>query len=129
MMNKILEFTPMEPLLSNRWLIKLNGLHIEPFLFRKYKIYNQGDDIIFTTQFFETVQHSYNPKDFFNIEDITIEYLDPVGDVVNGLTFKPKGINFKRKHSYSNNNLMITKLRTIIDAKTLTLIYKNTENE
>jgi hypothetical protein len=127
-MSKTIEFKQIEPLKSNRWIIKLNGLNVDPYLFRKYKIYNEGEEIIFKTDFFETVQHSYNPKDIFNIEDIIIEYLDPIGDVVNGLTFKPKGINFKREHSYSDNKLMITKLRIIIDTETLKLLNKTTEN-
>lgn len=127
-MSKILEFPIVEPLKSNRWVIKLQGMDVHPYLFRKYKMFNEGEDIIFTTEFMETVIHSYNPKDIFNIDKITIEYLSPVGDVVNGLSFTPKGINFERKHSYSDDNLMITKLRFIIDANTLTLLFKTEEN-
>jgi hypothetical protein len=127
-MSKILEFPIVEPLKSNRWLIKLQGMDIHPYLFRKYKMFNEGEDIILTTEFMETVVHSYNPKDIFNIDKVTIEYLSPVGDVVNGLSFTPKGINFERKHSYSDDNLMITKLRIIIDTETLKLLNKTTEN-
>lgn len=126
-MSKNLEF-PIEPLKSNRWLIKLQGMDISSYLFRKYKMFNEGEDIIFTTEFMETVAHSYNPKDIFNIDKVTIEYLSPVGDVVNGLSFIPKGINFKRKHSYSDDKLMITKLRFVINLDTLTLLFKTGEN-
>ena len=120
-MSKILEFPIVEPLKSNRWLIKLQGMDIHPYLFRKYKMFNEGEDIILTTEFMETVVHSYNPKDIFNINKVTIEYLSPVGDVVNGLSFTPKGINFERKHSYSGDDLMITKLRVIIGETDLLL--------
>lgn len=113
----------IEPLKSNRWVIKFEGMDVPSYLFRKYKIYNEGDEIIFTTEFFESVQWSHNVKDIFNIQKVIIEYLSPVGDVVNGLTFFPKGINFERKHSYSDDGLMITKLRFIIDVNTLSLIY------
>lgn len=120
--------TLIEPLKSNRWVIKFQGIDISPYLFRKYKIYNEGEEIIFTTEFFESVQWSYNIKDIFNIESVIIEYLSPVGDVVNGIKFIPKGINFERKHSYSDDGLMITKLRFIIDTNTLTLLFKTEEN-
>jgi hypothetical protein len=120
---KKLIFNPVEPLKSNRWIIKLNGMDIPPYLFRKYKIYNEGDEIIFKTEFFETIEWSYNIKDIFNIDEVTIEYLSPVGDVINGVKFKTKGINFERKHSYSDDDLMITKLRLIIDVKSLELLY------
>lgn len=126
-MSKNLQF-PIEPLISNRWLIKLQGMDIHPFLFRKYKMFNKGEDVIFTTEFMETVNHSYNPKDIFWIDKVTIEYLDPVGDVVNGLSFIPKGINFKRNHSYSDDKLMITKLRFVVNLDTLTLLFKTEEN-
>jgi len=121
--------TLIEPLNSNRWVIKFQGMDISPYLFRKYKIYNEGEEIIFTTEFFESVQWSYNIKDIFNIESVIIEYLSPVGDVVNGIKFIPKGINFERKHSYSDDGLMITKLRFIIDTNTLSLLYKTTNEE
>ena len=127
-MKQNLKFEAVEPLKSNRWLIKLQGMDIHPYLFRKYKMFNEGEDIILTTEFMETVVNSYNPKDIFNIDKVTIEYLSPVGDVVNGLSFIPKGINFERKHSYSDDNLMITKLRFIINVNTLTLLFKTEED-
>jgi hypothetical protein len=118
----------VEPLMSNRWVISTEGLEINSYLFRNYTIFNEGEDIIFKTEFFETVLHSYNPKDILNITKVKIEYLDPTGKCVNGLTFEPKGINFKRKHSYSDSNLMVTKLRLIIDTKKLALLSKTEEN-
>jgi len=75
----------IEPLKSNRWVIKFEGMDISPYLFRKYKIFNEGDEIIFTTEFFESVQWSYNLKDIFNIQKVVIEYLDPIGDVVKNI--------------------------------------------
>lgn len=127
-MSKISDFRPIEPLKSNRWVIKFKGMDIDPYLFRKYKMYNEGEDIIFTTEFMETVEHCYNPKDIFNVELVTIEYLDPTGVTVNGLSFSPRGINFKRKHSYSDDDFMITKLRFVVDTKTLIPIFKNSED-
>jgi len=118
------EFKIVEPLKSNRWLIKTEGMEIEPYLFRKYKISNEGEDIIFKTEFYETVEQSYNPKDILNIVGFTIEYLDPTGIMINGLKFDVRGINFEQKMSYGKDKLMITKIRVIINKDTLTLINK-----
>jgi hypothetical protein len=110
-----IEFRLMEPLMENRWIIRTHPLEISPYLFRKYKMFNEGEQIILKTKFFETVECSYNPKDLLKITDITIEYLDPTGVVVGGLKMIVKGLNFEREHRYSGDNLMMTKLRVIID--------------
>lgn len=115
---------PIEPLKSNRWLIITEGLEIAPFLFRKYKIFNDGKEIIFTTEFIETVHNTYNPKDLLNIVGITIEYLDPTGCAVQKLKFDVKGLNFKIKQSYSKDTLQTTKLRFVVNSDTLSLKNK-----
>lgn len=109
-----MKFENFEPLQGNRWIINTHPISIIPYLFRKYKMYNEGELIIFETEFIETVMDTYNPKELLEITDITLEYLDPIGSVVGGLIMKVNGINFKRKHSYSGNDLMITKLRIVI---------------
>jgi hypothetical protein len=114
-------FEPIEPLKSNRWIIKTEGTEIKPFLFRKYKIFNEGEEIIFTTEFFETVNDAYNPKDLLNIFGVTIEYVDPIGEVIHKLKFDVKGLNFEIKQSYSKDKLQITKLRFIVNKDTLRL--------
>jgi hypothetical protein len=118
-------FEPVEPLKSNRWLIRTEGMDIEPFLFRKYKLFNEGEDIIFTTEFYETVAQSYNPKDLLNIVGFSIEYLDPIGTNVSELKFDVKGINFKRKDSYSKDDLMITKLRVVVNKDSMKILKQN----
>lgn len=118
------DFHLVEPLRSNRFLISFNGVDVPQYLFRKYKIFNVGDDLIFTTEFFETVNYSFNPKDFFNITGVKIEYLDPTGVSVNALSFNVVGSNYKIEQSYENDNLQTNKFRFIIDKKTMELIYK-----
>jgi len=120
-MEKLKQFIGVEPLMENRWIIKTHPININPYLFRKYKMYNEGEIIVFKTEFFETVMDTYNPKELLEITDITLEYLDPTGVVVGGLKMIVKGINFERKHSYSENDLMITKLRVIIGETDLLL--------
>lgn len=125
MRNKIIEFNFKEPLKSNRWLIRTYPTQIHPYLFRKYKLYNEGETIILTTEFMETVQVSYNPKDLLEITDIRLEYLDPVGEVVSGLNMIVKGINFEKKHSYKKDKLLLTKMRFVIDI--IEPIFSNTQ--
>jgi len=120
-MEKLKQFIGVEPLMENRWIIKTHPININPYLFRKYKMYNEGEIIVFKTEFFETVMDTYNPKELLEITDITLEYLDPTGVVFGVLKMIVKGINFERKHSYSENDLMITKLRVIIGETDLLL--------
>lgn len=128
-MSNLTNFKPVEPLKSNRFLIKIEGVDIPEYLFRGYKLFNEGDEMIFTTSFYETVNYSFNPKDFFNIISVNIEYLDPVGSVVNGLKFDVKGSNFKRKQSYAKDDLQINKLRFVVDINTITPYFKNSETQ
>jgi len=121
-------FEPVEPLKSNRFLIKTEGVEIKPFLFRKYKIYNEGPDIIFKTEFYETVIDSVNPKNLLELKSITIEYLDSTGAIVNSLNFEVNGINFKQKQSYAKDNLQITKLRVLINKDSLKLLTSKIKN-
>ncbi len=108
-----MEFNPIEPLIENRWIIKTYPTGISPYLFRKYKIYNEGADIILKTEFIETVTDTFNPSDLLNITNVNIDYLAPTGEVVGGIMFEVKGINFEQKHSYSGKDLKLTKLRII----------------
>jgi hypothetical protein len=126
-MNDLLKFEPVEPLIENRYLINIIGAYIPQFLFRKYKIYNEGEELIFSTEFYETVNFSFNPKDFFDITDVKIDYLSPIGDVINSLVFKIKGSNFEKEQSYSGVDLQTNKLKFIIDKETMNLVFKSNE--
>lgn len=125
-MSKITEFTPIEPLKSNRFIIKFNDeVKIPEYMFRSFKIYNEGENLIFKTKIFQTVDYSFNPSDLFKITDVTIQYLAPTGVVVNGLKFKPKGSNMKYKNDYVDDNLSIIKFRFVVDIDSLSLLHKN----
>jgi hypothetical protein len=126
------QFEQFEPLKTNRWLIEFDGMNIKPYLFRKYKIYNEGENMIFTTEFLETVLDTINPKEFFNIVGVKIQYLDSTGAVVNGLQFDIKGMNFEQKMSYGKDKFKTTKLKFIINSDTilpLHIIEKKDENK
>jgi hypothetical protein len=74
---------------------------------------------MFSTEVYETVQFQINPKDLFNIEDVTIEFLDPVGTVVNGFIFNPKSIQFEQSGDYGSDDLLNYKILMEIDKTTL----------
>jgi hypothetical protein len=70
------------------------------------------------------LQFQINPKDLFNIEEVTIEFLDPIGNVVNGLVFNPKTIQFEQSGDYGSDDLLNYKILMEIDKETLHPIYK-----
>jgi hypothetical protein len=125
MENKMFEFRAYEPLRANRWIIETSPTEITPYLFRKYRMFNEGDKIVFKTEFLETVDISYNPLDLMEITDITLKYLDPVGEVVGGFKMIVGGLNFDKKHSYSDDEFLITKMRFVIEQ--IQPLYKKSE--
>ena len=123
---KLSKFKTVEPLKSNRWIISFNNdVEVPEYLFNRYKIKNEGEDLVLTTKMFNTVHYSFNPADLFKITEVTIKYLDPIGKVVNGLVLPIKGSNVEIKCSYKDDNLMFTNFRFIVDVTNMRLIYKN----
>jgi hypothetical protein len=113
----------IEPAKTNRFVIKLKGADIPPYLFRKYKLYNEGDEIIFVTEFMETVNYTFNPVDFFKITDVEIEYLDPTGVKHNSIIFSVQGSNFKKIGDYSDDNMTTIKIRFVAKTETIKVEY------
>lgn len=126
-MANLMNFKPIEPLKSNRWIIKTIPNIIDSFLFRKYKFYNDGDKLSFETEFYETVDGVVVPNEIMNITDIQLEYLDPIGTVVAGYHIKIKGVNFIKEHAYDDDGLLVTQLFFVV--KDVHPLYvKNTES-
>ena len=113
-MKKIIKFEPMEPLKSNRWILRTHPLNINYHLFNEYKLYYDGNEMVLKTQFMESVDKSYNPKDLLEITDVTIEYLNPTGKTVSGLKMIIDSVNFVRKDSYKKDKIMKTKLKFVV---------------
>lgn len=126
-MVKISEFPKaVEPLMSSRFIIKFNEeVTIPEYLFRNFKIYNEGESLIFRTEMYQTVDYSFNPSDLFKMTSVTIHYLDPVGEVVNGINFNLKGSNLIYKNDYRDDGLSILKFQFVIDVESMKLIYQN----
>ena len=125
-MPELTKFTPVEPLKSNRFIIKFNKeVTVPEYLFRSFKIYNEGEKLIFKTKMYQTVNYSFNPADLFKITSVTIEYLDPIGEVVNGLNFDVQCSNLSFKNDYLEDNLSIIDFQFVINPDTMKLIYQN----
>ena len=95
------------------------------FIFRNFKIYNQGEDIIFETKIWQTSTYTFNPGDFYRIVGVRIDYLDPIGATANGYTFNVKGSNFKIKKSYEDDGISTVKFRFVVDISSIKLLNKN----
>ena len=74
---------------------------------------------------YQTVNYSFNPADLFKITSVTIEYLDSIGEVVNGLSFDVQGSNLSYKNDYSDDNLSMIDFQFVISPETMKLIYQN----
>lgn len=124
-----LVFEAVEPLMANRWMIETAPIRINPYLFRKYRMFNEGEEIVFKTEFMETIKDAYTPTELMNITDIKLKYLDPTGESVFELDMNVNGLNFDKKHSYSDNDLLITKMRFIIGRINYTKAIKDEDKK
>jgi hypothetical protein len=115
----------IEPLMANRYAIEVVGTEIPSYLFREFKIFNEGDELIFTTEFYETVNFCFNPNEFFKITAVKILYLDPIGSVVNELLFETKSMNYEKTASYGSDDLLTNKMRFVIGKHTTSLLIEN----
>ena len=124
--DKQLYKVPYEPLKENRFLIDLIDSDIPPYLVNDYTLYNNGGEIFyFEVNFIELLNFVYNPKDIFKIESVQIKYLDPIGEVINGLTFKVKDVSFERNQSYKNDKIQINKLKFKVVFNSIEILDKN----
>lgn len=122
--NDFKEFQQIEPLKNNRFLITFKDVNVPQYFFRNYEMYNEGEEMIFTTEFLESVVYTFNPKDFFKINTVKLEYLDPIGDIVGGLMFNVKGSNFSKKGDYSDDSIQTTQLRFVVDIDSIDTLFE-----
>jgi hypothetical protein len=118
-------FKMIEPLKKNRFLISFNGLEIPEYCFRHFKMYNEGEELIFETSIWQTINYTFNPKGIFDIVGVKVELLDPTGVVVNGYTFDVKGSNFETDFDYGDDNISTIHFKFVINTSTLKLININ----
>jgi hypothetical protein len=113
----------VEPLKSNRYIIQTDGVKIPEYLFRRFSLENINDNFVLLTEIYNTVDFMFNPDDAFKITKIYIKNLDPTGVVVSTLEMEIGGINVEINGDYSDDNLMLTKFRFIINRNTMKVTY------
>lgn len=123
------DYIHTEPLKANRWVLSFEGMDIPSYAFKNFKLYNEGSDLIFKTNFFETVNFIYNPADFFEIVAMTLQFLDPVGDVIGGFTSDIKGTNFIKTGDYFYDDLLTTELNFTLKNDTIKPIFPKNNND
>ena len=113
----------VEPLKSNRYIIQTDGVKIPEYLFRRFNLENIDDNFVLLTEIYNTVDFMFNPDDAFKITKIYIKNLDPIGVVVSTLEMEIGGINVEINGDYSDDNLMLTKFRFIINRNAMKVTY------
>jgi len=117
----------VEPLRATNFIIRafcgkdsnISEFKIPSENFRKFKIYNDGADLKFTTEFYQTVQFCINPNDIFDITNFKIDYLGPIADVLYTLSFDLKGVNFETYGEYGDDSLSTYKINCIINRNSM----------
>ena len=123
-------FKSFEPLKENRFVINVNKeVNIPEYLFRKFHIENVGEDFIFTTEIYQTVQYTFNPADLTKITTIVLKFLGPVGDLVGGLHMLVKGSNMEMIGDYGSGELLITKFRFVVKPEEINLLCQDIKKE
>lgn len=120
------KFETFEPITLNRFLIKFNkGVEVPQHVFKKFKLYNTNDEFSIKLETYNTTEYVFPMHEISKIHEITIEFLNPLGEILNGYVLPVLGTNVKLNCSYSENGLMITKFKFIIDPEKARLLYKN----
>ena len=117
-----------EPGWASRFIIQVTGTEIPVNLFRGYKLYNDGDQLILETEFLESIEFTFNPKEFFNITDVEIQRLDPTGFIYSRIQFQVKGSNYLQTGNYASDELLINELKFIANPKTIKVVLENIAN-
>lgn len=123
-------FKSIEPLKKNRFVVNVNKeVNIPEYLFRKFNIENVGEDFIFTTEIYQTVEYTFNPADLTKITSIVLKFLGPVGDLVGGLHMLVKGSNMEIDGDYGNDELLIVKFRFVVKPEDINLLCQDIKKD
>jgi len=123
-------FKPFEPVLKNRFIINVNEeVNIPEYLFRKFHIENVGEDFIFTTEIYQTVEYTFNPADLTKITSIVLKFLGPIGDLVGGLHMLVKGSNMEIGGDYADDELLIVKFRFVVKPEEINLLCQDIKKD
>jgi hypothetical protein len=123
-------FKAIEPLKKNRFIIEFNKeVSVPNYLFRKFHIENVGEDYIFTTEIYQTVEYTFNPSDLTKITEVVLKFLGPVGDLVGGLHMVVSGSNIESGGDYSEDDLLVVKFRFVIKPEGINLLCQDVKKD
>lgn len=123
-------FKSIEPLKKNRFIIEFNKeVPVPEYLFRKFHIENVGEDYIFTTEIYQTVEYTFNPSDLIKITEVILKFLGPVGDLVGGLHMVVSGSNIETSGDYGDDDLLNVKFRFVIKPDGINLLCQDVKKE
>lgn len=129
MAEKILEFKLQEPLRTNRWLLKVGKVpawlvrstNLETFV-EKGKTYTK-----LNFSLLNTVDYTIVPDDVIQLRKIKLEFLDPVGHVINGYDMNVDFEKMSLKCDYSDDGLLTHEF--VFYVKNLNQLYTNVGEE
>ena len=129
MAEKILEFKLQEPLRTNRWLLKVGKVpawlvrstNLETFV-EKGKTYTK-----LNFSLLNTVDYTIVPDDVIQLRKIKLEFLDPVGHVINGYDMNVDFEKMSLKCDYSDDGLLTHEF--VFYVKNLNQLHTNVGEE
>jgi hypothetical protein len=129
MAEKIVDFKIQEPLRTNRWI--LNVGKVPAYLFRTVNLETfvekeQRNPKTYTKLTFSihnTVSYTVNPDDVITLKKIKLDFLDPIGSVVNGYDMNVQFDKMNLKCDYSENGILTHEF--VFYVKNLSQIFTN----
>jgi hypothetical protein len=122
-------FDSVQPIRSNKFIMNVVGTDIPSHLFKNYRMYNHGKTMIIETEFYETQEWVFNPQEFFDIEDLLIQYLNDEDEVIFTLDFSVVEIFYEKTGSYHDNDYVTNKLKFITDNCEVIMVNKQDKEE
>ena len=127
MADKFISFpSPVEPLMKNRWLLTVGK--IPHYLIRNVNLDSFTDEgktyTKLTFSIFNIIGYTVVPDDVVGLNKIKLEFLDPVGTVVNGYDMKVKFEKMNLNCDYGSSGLLEHNFEFYV--KNLNQLYTNT---
>jgi hypothetical protein len=129
MAEKTVDFKIHEPLRTNRWI--LNVGKVPAYLFRTVNLEtfvekgqkNPKTYTKLTFSIYNTVNYTLNPDEVITLKKIKLDFLDPVGTVVNGYDMNVEFEKMALKCDYADGGLLTHEF--VFYVKNLDKLYSN----
>lgn len=101
----------LEPKFCHRFLIEIPNSNVDSWAFQNFKIYTEGEDLLFETNLIDFIPSKINPVELLKTKKVIISFLDPTGEVVNKYSFNIKGVFYELNGDYGKDELLTHKLK------------------